>query len=353
MDTRKKQRTKPEQQTDSLSDEETPPAPLKTDDSKDIPPPIKRPDTLQLGAPGKSKDPTISETLLSDLLGRLEDLTTKVNKVSTPAPAVITIPDSYQKMLFTKFTPGKITPKFVEESLEQFESWLKMTKIDNDDERFHLLKMLIEPETYQHVGTIISSPPITNKYETLRNAIIKAFTETEAARIKALLSGIQLGNRRPSQLLAEMSNLYKGTKDKLFHELFIGRLPPTVRGILVSMQRNQSSQSQPPSIDTIAQWADAIMEQSEPQNSVNQIMTEAQQPDNLMSTLNGLINKIDNYTRTSNNARKQFNPKNRKQDDICYYHRKFGKGKHLNRKCNDDCRLHEAWIQNQHKQKND
>lgn len=57
---------------------------------------------------------------------------------------------------------------------------------------------------------------------------MKAFTETKAARIKALLGGIQLGNRRPTQLLSEMSNLYEGPKDKLFHYLFISRLPSTV-----------------------------------------------------------------------------------------------------------------------------
>lgn len=272
MDTRKKQRTQPDPKAESQSDEETLSTPAK---GTDIPPPSKRPDTLLLGDSGKLKDPSISETLLNDILGRLEDLTTKVNIISTPhkQTGIDNTLDNYQKMLFTKFTPGRITPQFVEESLEQFESWLKMTQIEDDDERFHLLKMLVEPETYQQVGNIITSPPPTEKYNTLRDAIIKAFTESEAQRLKSLLSGIQLDNRRPTHLLAEMSKLYRGPKDKLFHELFMSRLPATVRAILVSIEKNQPP-GPAPTINMIAQWADAIIEQTENKAAINQINEE-------------------------------------------------------------------------------
>lgn len=341
MDTRKKVRAQSEPKPDSQSDEEVPSAQQQMPASKDIPPPIKRPDTLNLGAPTK-KDSTVSETLLSDLLGRLDDLSTKVDGMSKETNGQAgpsTLPVTYQKMLFTKFTPGKITPKFVEESLEQFESWLKMTKIENDDERFHLLKMLIEPETYQQVGNIITSPPDTGKYNTLRDAIIKAFTESEAQRLKSLLGGIQLGSRRPTHLLAEMSNLYKGPKDKLFNELFMSRLPATVRAILVSMERNQPP-GPPPTINMIAQWADAIIEQTENQANLNQINSDPSS--NLTKIIDGLVHKIDKLSFTP--KRKQEN----KKDDICFFHRRHGKGKHLNRRCDKSCRLWDAW--NKHKQ---
>lgn len=350
MDTRKKQRNQPDPKADSQSDEETSAVPLvtKPEPSKDIPPPIRRPDTLVLGAPTRPKDPSVSETIIDDLLGRLAELTTKVDVLSMHSqPGSNNMPANYQKMLFSKFTPGKIAPKFVEESLAQFDSWLKVTKIDDDEERFHLLKMLVEPETYQQVGNIITTPPETGKYTTLRDAIIKAFTDSEAQRLKSLLGGIQLGSRRPTHLLAEMSNLYKGPKDKLFQELFMSRLPANVRAILVSMEQNQPK-GPAPTINMIAQWADAIIEQTENQPSINKINAEPSSS-NLVKVMDGLINKIDNFS--FQNKRKTQNQK--KPDDICFYHRKHGKGKHLNLRCDEKCRLWDAWNKFQQTKKNE
>lgn len=361
METRKSAKPKP----DSASDEDIPPpirkiaaTPSPTTPLKVIAPakpvatqlpspvstPAVRPTTLTLPrAPMNTSfqdtaNNSVSETILADLLTRVDDLSTTVATLrinSSPETKPLF------KSVYNKFMPSKIAPKFVEESLEQLESWLKLNDITGDDEKFHLLKMLVEPETYQQVGAIITSPPETDKYDTLRKAIILAFTESEAHRLKALLGGVQLGNRRPTQLLSEMSLLYKGPKDKLFVELFMGRLPPTVRAILVSMQKNQPSFSQPPSIDMLAQWADAIIEQTEPQSSINQIISDPPQEASLMSTLSGLINKIDTYT--ARRSKPPFRPKGKRTDDICWYHRKHGQNKHLNQKCDPDCRLRSAW----------
>lgn len=180
--------------------------------------------------------------------------------VSSNTPTIANTPPVPNAPKFlNKFLPGKISPKFVETSVDQLESWLTINNITDDDEKFAILKLSMEPETYFQVGAIIQNPPPTNKFAALKNHIIKTFTQSEASRIKSLLNTIELKNRRPSQLLAEMSALYKGPKYRIFVELFVSRLPSTVRGILMGMQSPNTGIEAP--IETLAQWADVITEQ--------------------------------------------------------------------------------------------
>jgi hypothetical protein len=57
--------------------------------------------------------------------------------------------------MFAKFQPSKISPRFVEQSLDQLESWFTINGVTDDNEKFLLLKLSIEPETYQKMATTI------------------------------------------------------------------------------------------------------------------------------------------------------------------------------------------------------
>lgn len=41
-----------------------------------------------------------------------------------------------------------------------------------DDDKFNALKVFIEPETYEAVASLIFSPPLANKYETLKKSML-------------------------------------------------------------------------------------------------------------------------------------------------------------------------------------
>lgn len=199
--------------------------------------------------------------------------------------------------VFNKFLPNKISPKFVEQSIGQLEAWFTINNINHDDEKFALLKLSIEPETYQQVAAVIQNPPATNKFLALKNCIVKTFTRSEATRIKALLNHMELGNRRPSQLLSEMCALYKGPKDRIFIELFISRLPSTVRGILMGMKPG-NSETEPP-LEIIAQWADSIMEQLDKDEKINTIQATPTTPkiEQMMVDLKDSINAFNQRDR--------------------------------------------------------
>jgi hypothetical protein len=256
------------------------------------------------------------------------------------------------RSLYSKFTPSKITPRYAEQSIDQLESWLDINEIYNDHERFLLLKMSIEPETYKQVSTALTTKHPGKEYESLKKAIIQAFTDSEEKQLQNLLSGVKLGDRRPSQLLAEMSSLYKGPKDKIFEKLFLNHLPVNVRGILVSMT---SKDNKPQNIETIAQWADSIMEQFTAP-STNNAISDNWQITALESKLDNVYQKIDAFTNNNNSRLKPSfrsrsflrnnnnRPEKENDDPICYFHRKFGNNKHDNRKCLSSCQLHKQWL---------
>jgi hypothetical protein len=190
--------------------------------------------------------------------------------------------------VYSKFLPSKISPRFVEQSIDQLEGWFEMNQIRSENEKFWLLKMSLEPETYQQVTGFIHNPPESGKYQALKKAIIKTHTDSETKRIKSLLNDMVLGERRPTQLLAEMSNLYRGPRDRIFAEIFVSRLPPTVRGILSGMQTNAPETS----LETLAQWADAIMEQTESTKTITQI-NEVEKTERIERALSQLANRVD------------------------------------------------------------
>lgn len=270
--------------------------------------------------------------------------------------------ESRLRSLYSKFAPSKVLPRFATESIDQLESWLDINKINNDHERFLLLKMSIEPETYKQVSLALTSKQPGKEYENLKKAIIKAFTDSEAKQIQSLLSGLKLGDRRPSQLLAEMCSLYKGPTDKIFEDLFLSRIPGSVRGILVSM-RNKDETHKP--IETIAQWADAIIEQTNASTNINAI-TEVNQISILENKIEDIVNKLDAFAnKASPPFKKPFNPrqfnryenhqfgKDPEEPFICFYHRRFGNNRHDNKKCLGGCTLYKKWQEIQNKrQKN-
>lgn len=70
-------------------------------------------------------------------------------------------------------------------------------------------------------------------YGTLKKKIIERFTDSDHQRLRKLLQEIELGDKKPSQLLREMRHL-AGSKmdDELLRSLWLQRLPPNMRAII-------------------------------------------------------------------------------------------------------------------------
>ncbi|VDP90999.1 unnamed protein product [Echinostoma caproni] len=117
------------------------------------------------------------------------------------------------------------------------------------ESRFHFL------HEYLHIYINI---PVHNPYDVLKEALLRRMAVSEEKRIHLLLSGIQLGNFKTSQLLRQMRALVGNTTldDSVLRQIWLQRLPPYVQSILNVFAHAHS-------LDKLAQTANQAMEQAQ------------------------------------------------------------------------------------------
>lgn len=69
------------------------------------------------------------------------------------------------------------------------------------------MKRVLDVDVLDQVSEIITSPPTCGNYPTIKAALAKAHRDSEEQKLRSLLAGIQLGDRKPSQLLKTMREL--------------------------------------------------------------------------------------------------------------------------------------------------
>ena len=188
------------------------------------------------------------------------------------------------------------------------------------------------------VRDLLLKPPEEEPYNKLKAALLKRTGISEQRRLQQLLQGEELGDRRPTQLLRKMRQLLgdktpTAVDDVLFRELFLQRLPTTVRMVLASS---------PPatSMDELASLADRVMETqlvANPTVSTVNSTTSAElvqlqeEVQHLKQSLNA---KRNPPLSRSSRGRLTSPPSSQRQSDICWYHQKFGDAA---RKCRAPC----------------
>jgi len=75
--------------------------------------------------------------------------------------------------------------------------------------------------------------PDKNKYIHLKTALINRFTDSEEKRLRQLLAGIKLNDKKPSDLLREIKQLSGDIiSDNILHSIWLQRLPLRVQATL-------------------------------------------------------------------------------------------------------------------------
>lgn len=115
-------------------------------------------------------------------------------------------------------------------------------------------------DTAAEIRDILLNPPRDNPYDTLKTELIARTAMSSQRRLQQLLTNEQLGDQKPTQLLRRMRALAgdAALDTPLLQELFLQRLPPEARRILVA------AGSIP--LEDVAKLADRILETS-PANS--------------------------------------------------------------------------------------
>ncbi|GBN90657.1 hypothetical protein AVEN_94911-1 [Araneus ventricosus] len=86
----------------------------------------------------------------------------------------------------------------------QMESQFTLAGVTSEITKFHHIVAALQPEELEVVGDIMLNPPADEPYDALRKRLCSQYADSEEQRLRDLISGMQLGDRKPSRLLLEM-----------------------------------------------------------------------------------------------------------------------------------------------------
>lgn len=208
-----------------------------------------------------------------------------------------------------------------------------------DQSNYNMVVAKLGKEAIQQVADILEKPPEENKFSTLKARLLSVYEETEAKRLQQLMSDMELGDQRPSQLMRRMRDL---ARDKIPDDTLIyfwqGHLPPSVRAVVASADSKN--------LESLASIADKVMETFKP-NEVAAIQGSSRQlrqtsaSDFITAELAKINNRISELAKSSvrgrsrerNSAQGRARSRSRNKsrsgktpnspDWLCFYHYRY------------------------------
>ena len=221
----------------------------------------------------------------------------------------------------------------------QVEAQFACRHITSQKAKFDYVVASLAPEFAVEVRDLLLKPPTDNPYTALKEQLTKRTTASEQRKLQQLFTGEELGDRKPTQLLRRMQQLLgdrPGLVDGSFlQELFLQRLPPSVRMVLASTPTATS-------LENLAEMADKIIEVAVPPSaSTGPTLTVAAAtvPPNLSTEVEHLradVARLEKLIRRLGHARSSSRPSTHQSrrsptptpttptDGLCWYHKKFG-----------------------------
>ncbi|GBM02805.1 hypothetical protein AVEN_51992-1 [Araneus ventricosus] len=141
---------------------------------------------------------------------------------------------------------------------------------------------------------------------------------SEEQRLRDLISGMQLGDRKPSRLLLEMrSKTENKISEELLKSLFLQRLPTHVQQIMAISNDK---------LDRLAEMADGIMAAATDSVAIRAVTTLEEA--NLLTTLMEISSHLEARSRShSQESRRRFRPRSASREvgnpAHCWYHQRF------------------------------
>ena len=194
----------------------------------------------------------------------------------------------------------------------QAEAQLELRKVTVDATKYFYVLAALDQQTATRFIDLISRPPATDKYKTLKDRLLDTFGLSKRERAAGLLHFRPLGDSKPSALMDEMLALLGDhTPCLLFEQLFLERLPEDIRIQLVDGKIEDHRE--------LARRADALWSSRDVESfTANAIQRRppATRPKQAKTRPCG----FDTCTADANR--------------LCYYHRTFGEAA---RKCRQPC----------------
>lgn len=225
---------------------------------------------------------------------------------------------------------------------KQLEAQFSNSGITEDLTRFNTIVGVIESDVLDFVSDIVLAPPATHRYQTIKERLIKQFTESDSKKLHSLLHELQIGDMKPSNLLRQMKELSCGkVGDDLLKTLWLQKLPTTIQTIL-------STNAQP--LELLTPLADTMFETHEgstvqtvslsPTNQFNDLVNAVYKLDDKIEALKKHVRASSKSSKSASRSRSP-SPKQAAiaKGKICFYHQRFG---NKAKKCATPCKFHKS-----------
>lgn len=221
----------------------------------------------------------------------------------------------------------KLPPFWCERPASWFahiEAQFALSAISRDETKYNYVVAQIDSNLSREVeDLVVNPPPEGNRYDWIKAEMIQRFTASEAQRARQLLSGEELGDRKPTQFLRHLRQLAgkSCSEEKIFRELWLQRLPVNVQAIL-------TAQGELP-LDKVAELADKILEvNTVSSHSVHAIEPSKQSLQIIQNQLLDLGKQVAALASAQQHgprsrSRSRSTPRSRSAAPMCWYHRRF------------------------------
>lgn len=186
----------------------------------------------------------------------------------------------------------------------------------------------LPPEIASLMRDVLMNPDANDPYLALKTQLINRSGESSQQEIRHLLSGEELGSRKPSDLLRSMKRRAESLNvpDKLMLELFLQRLPSAVQTILAAVSDLTLAKA--------AEIADRILEvtpspvetfavsNSDEQSIEQRLFREIEKINERIDSLSFSRGR-SSFRRNRSSSRYRSQSRNR-NSTLCWYHRRFG-----------------------------
>ncbi|BES91291.1 Reverse transcriptase (RNA-dependent DNA polymerase) [Nesidiocoris tenuis] len=178
-----------------------------------------------------------------------------MSRSNTPSPEPKPDPDVHDENEEVNVVRLKLPPFWTEHPeiwFYQVEAQFVNEKLRTENAKFNQLIANLEPKYLENVWDIITDSTQQTKYTSCKHRLLEVFKESDEKQLKKLLTGVELGDSKPSQLLRKMKSLAgKNFSNKAMKTLWLDKLPESVRNILIVSEEN---------MDKLAVMADRIFE---------------------------------------------------------------------------------------------
>ncbi|XP_055591348.1 uncharacterized protein LOC129743378 [Uranotaenia lowii] len=202
----------------------------------------------------------------------------------------------------------------------QAEAQFVLANVTKDETKFYHIVAKVDQTVICHISDLVSNPPQHDKYTAAKERLIARFALSPEARLERLLGSFDLGDMRPTHLLAKMQELATGlnVNDNLLKMLFLQRMPSHVRPVLAISDGTLSK---------LAEMGDKMVEspQSAAVTSPSGVNTQVEQLKEQLEVLSAEFRRLKHGSPNRlGRPRSRSTSRSGRASDICWYHRKYG-----------------------------